>query len=295
MAAAPSGPLLPPRPDHRGRAGDRDDHRGGRIRALVHADGRRHRDPGRVRAGRARIHAAAHRAGRLRAGADPARRHRCAVRQAGRRPAGRHALAEHHSRPPRRGRVGLARRHLRPRRVVRGQLPWAAARRRQARCLRRSAGRRRDVRRQRRRRLSEMQLRLQRASTSRSPASTGSWTPPSPYWFDVLPTGRSGYSGPSLDTPVADLFVVSKSGVLFGTERLRGGQFAERAAHPGVPGLPRAAGRPGCGVQRRRGYVAPDRGGPERGGRRAPRPRSSPPWTTPSTTSTTPGRSAPRP
>jgi hypothetical protein len=45
--------------------------------------------------------------------------------------------------------------------------------------------------------------------------------PEEPYWFDVLPTERSGYTGPNLEIPVADLFVVSRSGVVFGTERSR--------------------------------------------------------------------------
>ncbi|HWM02341.1 MAG TPA: FtsX-like permease family protein, partial [Actinophytocola sp.] len=48
-----------------------------------------------------------------------------------------------------------------------------------------------------------------------------------PYWFEVLPTGRSGYSGPNLDIPMADLFVVSQSGVVFGSERRRGVLFDE--------------------------------------------------------------------
>ncbi len=43
--------------------------------------------------------------------------------------------------------------------------------------------------------------------------------PTDPYWFDVLPTGRSGWGGPMLDIPMADMFVVSQSGVVFGSER----------------------------------------------------------------------------
>jgi len=48
-----------------------------------------------------------------------------------------------------------------------------------------------------------------------------------PYWFEVIPTGRSGFSGPNLDIPMADLFVVSQSGVVFGSERQRGALFGE--------------------------------------------------------------------
>ena len=32
--------------------------------------------------------------------------------------------------------------------------------------------------------------------------------PTDPYWFDVLPIGRSGWGGPMLDIPMADMFVV---------------------------------------------------------------------------------------
>jgi ABC-type lipoprotein release transport system permease subunit len=48
-----------------------------------------------------------------------------------------------------------------------------------------------------------------------------------PYWFEVVPTGRSGYTGPNLDIPVADLFVVSEAGVVFGSDRRRGVLFDE--------------------------------------------------------------------
>ena len=44
-----------------------------------------------------------------------------------------------------------------------------------------------------------------------------------PYWFDVLPTQRSGWLAQEI--PVADLFVVAQTGVVFGTERQRGSLF----------------------------------------------------------------------
>lgn len=43
--------------------------------------------------------------------------------------------------------------------------------------------------------------------------------PTDPYWFEVLPTGRSGWTGPQLDVPVADLFVSTRAGVLVGADR----------------------------------------------------------------------------
>ena len=48
-----------------------------------------------------------------------------------------------------------------------------------------------------------------------------------PYWFDVLPTGRSGYTGPNLEIPVSDLFVVSQSGVVFGSERTQTNAYVD--------------------------------------------------------------------
>lgn len=59
---------------------------------------------------------------------------------------------------------------------------------------------------------------------------TGIYTIPDtgdPYWFDVLPTGRSGWSGPMLEIPVADLFVVSQSGVVFGSERTKTNAYVD--------------------------------------------------------------------
>ena len=181
---------------------------------------------------------------------DAARGHRRAIRRAGRRAARRHALAVDQPQPPRRGRNDLAARHLRPPRVhSRAACPEppstdakavpAAVSEADAKMYNVSVG---DV-------LPE----LNSAYSAVDFEVTGIYRlqdPGDPYWFEVLPDRALGVAA-DLEIPVADLFVVSQSGVVFGTERRRANAYVDdnETAHPALPGLPRPAGRRGRGHQ----------------------------------------------